>query len=102
LVARLTAHHSKEGGLREFVDKCLALIPFVSHPALGNKKPCLDSYSKVLKEEDVITKQDVKDITAWGGLRNHAAHGEWDEVADRTRISVMLEGVNLFLRKYGS
>jgi hypothetical protein len=42
----------------------------------------------------------MKDITSWGGLRNHAAHGEWDEVKDRQRISIMLEGVNLFMRKY--
>jgi hypothetical protein len=69
--------------------------------SLGNKKPSLDSYAKTLREEDLITKQDVKDITSWGGLRNHAAHGEWDEVKDKARISLMLEGVNLFMRKYG-
>lgn len=69
--------------------------------ALGGKKPSLDSYAKVLREEELITKQDAKDITSWGGLRNHAAHGEWDEVNDRNRISIMLEGVNLFMRKYG-
>jgi hypothetical protein len=43
----------------------------------------------------------VKDITSWGGLRNHAAHGEWDEVSDKKRVGLMLEGVNLFMRKYG-
>lgn len=69
--------------------------------ALGGKKPSLDSYAKVLREADLITKQDVKDTTSWSGLRNHAAHGEWDEVSDRNRISIMLEGVNLFMRKYG-
>ena len=69
--------------------------------ALGGKKPSLDSYAKVLREADLITKQDVKDITSWSSLRNHAAHGEWDEVSDRSRISVMLEAVNLFMRKYG-
>lgn len=67
---------------------------------LKGKKPGLDSYAKVLREADLITKQDDKDITSWGGLRNHAAHGEWDEVSDTSRISVMLEGVNLFMRKY--
>jgi hypothetical protein len=51
---------------------------------------------------ELITKQDMKDITAWGGLRNHAAHGEWTEVSDRQRASLMLDGVNLFMRKYGS
>lgn len=68
--------------------------------SIGNKKPSIDSYSKVLYEKEKITKQDLKDITSWGGLRNHAAHGEWDEVSDKKRISLMLEGVNLFMRKY--
>ncbi len=68
---------------------------------LGGKKPGLDSYAKVLREADLIKRQDIKDITSWGGLRNHAAHGEWDEVKDKSRVSLMLEGVNLFMRKYG-
>jgi len=79
--------------LRNWIDEgCLSL---------GGKKPSLDSYAKVLREAELITKQDIKDITSWSGLRNHAAHGEWSEVNDKTRISLMLEGVNLFMRKYG-
>jgi hypothetical protein len=70
--------------------------------SLTEKKACLDTYAKVLYEADKITKQDMKDITAWGGLRNHAAHGEWNEVDDKKRIAIMLEGVNLFMRKYGN
>lgn len=68
---------------------------------LGNRKPSIDSYGNVLRKEDLIIKQDMKDITSWGGLKNHAAHGQWDEVDDKKRISLMLEGVNLFMRKYG-
>jgi hypothetical protein len=70
--------------------------------SMGHLKPSIDSYAKVLKEKELITKQDFKDITSWAGLRNHAAHGEWDEIADKKRISLMLEGVNLFMRKYGA
>jgi hypothetical protein len=69
--------------------------------SLQGKKPGIDAYAKTLREADSITKQDLKDITAWAGLRNHAAHGEWDEVKDKNRISLMMEGVNLFMRKYG-
>lgn len=68
------------------------------HLSLGQRKPSLDAYSHVLLAANLITKQDVKDLTAWGGLRNHAAHGEWAEVADKQRASLMLEGVNLFMR----
>jgi hypothetical protein len=69
--------------------------------SLQGKKPSIDAYAKTLREGDKITKQDLKDITSWAGLRNHAAHGEWNEVGDKNRIGLMLEGVNLFMRKYG-
>jgi hypothetical protein len=68
--------------------------------SLGNKKPGIDSYCKCLRESEEINKQDVKDITSWAGLRNSAAHGKWGEVEDRGRSRLMLEGVNLFIRKY--
>lgn len=67
---------------------------------IGEKKPGIDTYAKVLREAKLIEKQDVKDITAWAGLRNDAAHGEWDKVNDKEKISNMLHGVNLFMRKY--
>lgn len=70
--------------------------------SLGQRKPSLDSYGQVLLAESLITKQDMKDITAWAGLRNHAAHGEWSEVSDKQRAAIMLDGVNLFLRKYAA
>jgi hypothetical protein len=64
-------------------------------------KNSLDAYSTELKKLEKITKQDVKDIVSWGGTRNDAAHGHWENVADKNRIKLMLEGVNLFMRKYG-
>ena len=63
-------------------------------------KNSLDSYSNELKKQGKITKQDLKDIVSWGGTRNDAAHGHWESVEDRKRIKLMLEGVNLFMRKY--
>jgi hypothetical protein len=68
--------------------------------SIGDKKPGLDTYTKILRSAKLITKQDVKDITAWAGIRNHAAHGEWEEVSDKKRIANMIEAVNLFMRKY--
>ena len=68
--------------------------------SLDDKKPCLEVYSQVLRGAELVTKQDGKDITSWSGTRNHAAHGEWEEVSDKKRITLMLEGVNLFMRKY--
>ncbi|MCH7564878.1 MAG: hypothetical protein IH968_13760 [Gemmatimonadetes bacterium] len=68
---------------------------------LGGKNRGIDAYATTLRKADLISKQDVKDITSWGGTRNHAAHGEWDQVSDPARVRLMLEGVNLFMRKYG-
>ena len=63
-------------------------------------KNSLDAYSTELKKQNKISKQDLKDIISWGGTRNDAAHGHWESVEDRKRIKLMLEGVNLFMRKY--
>ena len=70
--------------------------------SLQNKKPGMETYSQVLREANLITKQDGKDITSWAGIRNHAAHGEWSEVSDKNKISIMLQGINLFMRKYSA
>lgn len=69
--------------------------------SLGHRKPSIDAFCQVLRDAELISKQDVKDITSWAGMRNHAAHGEWDDVSNRDRIALMLEGVNLFMRRYG-
>jgi hypothetical protein len=69
---------------------------------LANRKPGLETYSQILRDANLITKQDGKDITSWAGVRNHAAHGEWQEVSDKNRVTLMLEGVNLFMRKYSA
>jgi len=63
-------------------------------------KNSLDAYAQELRKKELIKKQDLKDITSWGGTRNDAAHGHFDEVNDRKKIKLMLEGVNLFIRKY--
>lgn len=69
---------------------------------LKGRKPSIDSYAKTLREAEAIGKQDVKDITAWGGLRNTAAHGKWEEVSDAKIATIMLGAVNLFMRKYAT
>lgn len=70
--------------------------------SISGKKPSIDAYCSTLREAELISKQDVKDIAAWAGIRNHAAHGEWSELGGVERIRLMLDGVNLFMRKYGA
>ena len=81
--------------LEEFLRTWVESIPL----PIGNAKPGIDTYAKALRAAEMISKQDVKDITSWAGVRNHAAHGEWDQVKDRDRVRLMLEGVNLFMRQ---
>jgi hypothetical protein len=66
----------------------------------AKSKPSIDGYSKILYEKELIDKQDLKDITAWGGLRNDAAHGKWDMVNNKEKIQLMVDGIQLFIRKY--
>ena len=65
-------------------------------------KPSIDGYATTLKKEGLIDKQDYKEITAWAGLRNDAAHGHWQLVSNQEKIIHMLSGVNLFIRKYST
>lgn len=64
------------------------------------RRPGIDAYAKTLQANNLLSKLDVKDITSWAGIRNHAAHGEWEEVGDIGCIRLVLEGVNLFIRKH--
>lgn len=68
--------------------------------ALSDINPTIDPVAKKLYEAKVISKQDLKDITSWAGIRNEATHGNFEEVNDRKRIQNAIEGVNLFMRKY--
>jgi hypothetical protein len=70
--------------------------------SLADRNRGLDAYVQILRDAGLITKQDAKDIVAWAGIRNHAAHGEWPLVGTRENVSLMLQGVNLFMRKYES
>ena len=54
-----------------------------------------------LKALGLVDKQDVKDVTAWAGVRNSADHGEWDKAKDRDQVRLMVQGMGLFIRKHG-
>lgn len=61
-------------------------------------RPSIDSYAKALRKADVLTRQDMKDITQVAGLRNQAAHGDHGEL-NRERSGMMEQQVNLVLRR---
>ena len=83
--------------LEEFLRNWVEATPELS---IGDQKPGIEAFASTLRKADLVTKQDVKDITSWGGMRNDAAHGIWENVNDKQKITLMLQGVNLFMRKY--
>lgn len=64
-----------------------------------NGKPGLDKYGAQLKKSGVIGATDAKDITAWAGQRNDAAHGHFEQL-NRDRARIMADGINLFMRRH--
>ena len=71
----------------------------IGSPALSGK-PGINSYAAALKEAQVLDKQDVKDVTAWAGLRNEAAHGDFGAL-DLPRARIMADGINFFMQRHG-
>jgi hypothetical protein len=62
-------------------------------------KPGIGSYADALRAQELITKQDHKDVTSWAGQRNDAAHGNFD-VIEKPRVRLMADGVNLFMQRH--
>jgi hypothetical protein len=60
-------------------------------------KPGISSYAAALRASDELTAQEVKDVTAWAGLRNSAAHGEFAPISTEG-ARLMTQGVNLFMQ----
>ena len=62
-------------------------------------KPSIGTYAEALRSQELISKQDLKEITSWGGQRNDAAHGNFD-VIQKARVRIMADGVNLFMQHH--
>ena len=71
------------------------------HDVVPGGKPGIARYATALQKADAITKQDVKDITSWAGMRNDAAHGKFDQIKiENARL--MAQGINLFMQVHGA
>jgi hypothetical protein len=46
----------------------------------GPAKPSIATYCECLRAAGLLSKQDVKDVTQMGGVRNSAAHGDFGEL----------------------
>lgn len=70
----------------------------LEHGVTVKGQPGINTYASALAKADHLTKQNAKDITSWAGIRNDAAHGDFDALS-RERAGLMIQGVNLFLRQ---
>lgn len=58
----------------------------------------ISAYGTALRAGNLISKQDMKDVEQMTGLRNAAAHGDFEELS-RERAGLMEQQVNLFLAR---
>jgi len=59
----------------------------------------MDAMNATLAKAGIYNKLKAKDITAWAGLRNEAAHGNWDQFTDED-VKRMLDGVRQFVTEH--
>lgn len=67
---------------------------------LGAGAPGIGAYGRALRTAGILSKQDTKDIEQMAGLRNAAAHGEFDTLSAE-RAGLMEQQVNIFLGRLG-
>jgi hypothetical protein len=60
------------------------------------ERPSITAYARRLRQEGVLSVQAVKDVEQMAGIRNSAAHGQFDELS-RERAGLMEQQVNFFL-----
>ncbi|MDN5767575.1 MAG: hypothetical protein L0H96_17830 [Humibacillus sp.] len=65
-------------------------------PIVGT--PGIAAYSRALRTGMLLAKQDVKDLEQMAGLRNAAAHGDFESIT-RERAGLMEQQVNMFLAR---
>lgn len=83
-----------EGHLRKLSEKLEIAVT-----AENGRPKKADALNGELAVKGAYSKLDQKNVTAWLGLRNHAAHGEYDRYTS-DQVALLLEGVRGFLGRY--
>jgi hypothetical protein len=86
-----------EEHLRKICSKCEIPVTTIKDEMAVHKKS--DLLNSELEKQGVYNKVQQKQITAWLGIRNNAAHGNYTEYS-REQIKIMLTGVRDFILKY--
>jgi hypothetical protein len=65
----------------------------------NNKNKMLNDLINDLKTAQVYSELKAKELRLWAGIRNAAAHGQFEEF-DRAEVESMIKGVQNFLANY--
>jgi hypothetical protein len=89
------------GVLEEHIRKLCELnrIPLIIVDQGGNKPKKLDVLNADLTRASVYGKNDQKQITAWCGIRNSAAHAKYDEF-NPGQVRGMIDGIRDFIGRF--
>lgn len=86
------------------LEKALRTLCDQQNPPIPINKPngdpkTLNPLIDDLKKAGVFNEAKAKQLRAWADIRNHAAHGEFDQFT-RADVELMLPGINNFLADY--
>ena len=71
---------------------------FDIQPDRGGKPKKADTLNSELVKADAYSKLDQKSVTAWLGLRNDAAHGNYGEY-NKSQVNLMIDSVRNFVSR---
>jgi len=65
----------------------------------NGERKTLDPLITDLKKTGIYNETKAKQLRAWAAIRNHAAHGEFDQF-NREDVEDMIRGIKKFLARY--
>ena len=87
-----------EQHLRELCRKHSSDTTFIN-PKGDTKPKMIDTMNTDLAKANAYGKIEQKQVTAWAGIRNAAAHGEYGKY-DENQVRQMITGIRDFISKY--
>lgn len=98
VAAAVIAGASLERALRSM---CLTLVP--PEPVVNDKDSHLGMTALIdaLKRRQAFNEIQAKQLRAWAGIRNSAAHGNFEEFT-RHQVEQMVEGIVAFIARFGA
>ena len=94
--AAVVAGSSLEGHLRQLAK--LASVDLMRTTQKGQEPKKADTLNAELAKVGAYSVTDQKNVTAWLGLRNNAAHGNYAEY-EKGQVSIMIDGIRDFITR---